>query len=118
MMVRRDVAESTGGFDEAFHMYCEEIDWSWRIHEAGWAIYTVPAAEIVHFGGESTKQIPARSIINLWGSRAQLYRKHYGPLKQRLAARLAALGLRRNAAATLDPSLKEAYEHAAALWEA
>ncbi len=118
MMVRRDVAESTGGFDEAFHMYCEEIDWSWRIHEAGWAIYTVPAAEIVHFGGESTKQIPARSIINLWGSRAQLYRKHYSPLKQRLAARLAALGLRRNAAATPDPSLKEAYEHAAALWEA
>lgn len=117
MMVRRDVAEATGGFDEAFHMYCEEIDWSWRIREAGWAIYTVPAAEVVHFGGESTKQIPARSVINLWGSRAQLYQKHYGPLKRRLAARLATLGLRRHAAASADPSLKEAYLHAAALWD-
>lgn len=117
MMVRRDVAEATGGFDETFHMYCEEIDWSWRIREAGWAIYTVPAAEVVHFGGESTKQIPARSVINLWGSRAQLYQKHYGPLKRRLAARLATLGLRRHAAASADPSLKEAYLNAAALWE-
>lgn len=116
MMVRRDVAEATGGFDETFHMYCEEIDWSWRIREAGWAIYTVPSAEVVHFGGESTKQIPARSVVNLWGSRAQLYQKHYGPLKRRLAARLATLGLRRHAAASIDPSLKEAYLHAAALW--
>ncbi len=117
MLVRRDVAEATAGFDEAFHMYCEEIDWSWRIREAGWAIYTVPSAEVVHFGGESTKQIPARSIINLWGSRAQLYHKHYGPWRRKLAAWLAALGLRRHAAATRDRSLKEAYEHAAALWD-
>ena len=42
MMVRADVAESTHGFDESFHMYCEEIDWSWRVREAGWEIYTVP----------------------------------------------------------------------------
>lgn len=117
MMVRRDVAEATGGFDEAFHMYCEEIDWSWRIREAGWEIYTVPAAEVVHFGGESTKQIPARSIINLWGSRAQLYQKHYHSWRRRLAVWLASLGLRRRAAATRDRSLKEAYEHAAALWD-
>ena len=42
-------------------MYCEEIDWAWRIREAGWEIMVVPAAEIIHFGGESTSQIPAQS---------------------------------------------------------
>jgi GT2 family glycosyltransferase len=70
MLVRADVAQVTDGFDESYHMYCEEIDWSWRVRAAGWAIYAVPQAEIIHYGGESTKQIPAQSIINLWRSRA------------------------------------------------
>ena len=38
MLVRADVAESTQGFDESFHMYCEEIDWSWRVRESGWEL--------------------------------------------------------------------------------
>lgn len=117
MMVRRDVAEKTGGFDETFHMYCEEIDWSWRIRNAGWSVYTVPAAEIVHYGGESTKQVPARSIVDLWSSRAQLYQKHHGPLTRRLSRRLAYAGLQRKAETAPSPSLAEAYRVAAQGWQ-
>lgn len=117
MIIRRDVAEKTGGFDESFHMYCEEIDWSWRIHNAGWSIYTVPAAEIVHYGGESTKQVPARSIVNLWQSRAQLYQKHHSRVTLAIARRVARKGLRRKAARASDPILREAYERAAQQWE-
>lgn len=117
MMVRRDVAEKTGGFDESFHMYCEEIDWCWRIRDAGWSIYSVPAAEIVHYGGESTKQVPARSIINLWSSRAQLYRKHQDRLRWQIARRLARTGLRRKAALAPTPALQEAYLRAAERWQ-
>lgn len=118
MMIRRDVAEKTGGFDEAFHMYCEEIDWSWRIHNAGWSVYTVPAAEIVHYGGESTKQVPARSIVNLWESRARLYKKHHNRFTLAFARRIAQLGLRRKAAKTKDLELRKAYERAAEVWGA
>ena len=117
MMVRRDVAEKTGGFDESFHMYCEEIDWSWRIREAGWSIYTVPAAEIVHYGGESTKQVPASSIVNLWESRARLYRKHHSRLTWAIARRLAQAGLVRKAEAAQQPALCDAYRTAAAFWQ-
>jgi GT2 family glycosyltransferase len=117
MVIRRDVADKTGGFDEAFHMYCEEIDWSWRIHDAGWSIYTVPAAEIVHYGGESTKQVPARSIVALWQSRALLYQKHHDRLTLALARRIARKGLRRKAGRAKDPRLREAYKEAADLWE-
>ena len=98
-------------------MYCEEIDWSWRIHDAGWSIYTVPGAEIVHYGGESTKQVPARSIVNLWHSRAQLYQKHHDRLTLLLARRIARRGLRRKAARASNPRLREAYELAAERWE-
>lgn len=117
MMVRRDVAEKTDGFDESFHMYCEEIDWCWRIRNAGWTIYTVPGAEIVHYGGESTKQVPARSVVNLWTSRARLYQKHSSGLRWQVARRLASAGLRRKAAAAPTTALQEAYLLAAAQWQ-
>jgi GT2 family glycosyltransferase len=116
MLVRADVAESTAGFDESFHMYCEEIDWSWRVRESGWEIYVVPAAEIVHYGGESTRQIPAQSLLNLWTSRAQLYRKHHGRLKQAIASWLVRSRMGRRARQAKDPQLKAAYERIVTVW--
>jgi GT2 family glycosyltransferase len=118
MLVRADVAESTQGFDESFHMYCEEIDWSWRVRQAGWEIYAVPSAEIVHYGGESTRQIPARSLVNLWHSRAQLYQKHHGRWRLRLASWLVRRRMKRQAAKATDPALRAAYEQIVAIWEA
>lgn len=31
MMVRKEAFESTGGFDECFFMYGEDVEWSWRL---------------------------------------------------------------------------------------
>ncbi|MFZ0546098.1 MAG: glycosyltransferase family 2 protein [Candidatus Promineifilaceae bacterium] len=117
MMVRRDVAETTGGFDETYHMYCEEIDWCWRIREAGWTVYTVPQAEIVHYGGESTSQVPAQSIVNLWHSRQQLYHRHHKPATVVLASKLVEVGMRRKAKGATNPDIQKAYLKAADLWQ-
>ncbi|MDX1415441.1 MAG: glycosyltransferase family 2 protein [Candidatus Promineifilaceae bacterium] len=116
MMVRADVAESTHGFDESFHMYCEEIDWSWRVRQAGWEIYAVPAAEIIHYAGESTSQVPADSIVNLWRSREQLYRKHHGRLHNAVAARLVRRAMARKARKASDPELQRAYQEVVSIW--
>jgi len=116
MMVRADVAEATNGFDESFHMYCEEIDWSWRIQAAGWRIYVVPSAEIVHYGGESTRQVPATSVINLWQSRAQLYAEMYGRVKLFIASQMVQMGMRRRAKKATDPQMKQAYETIIQIW--
>jgi N-acetylglucosaminyl-diphospho-decaprenol L-rhamnosyltransferase len=118
MMVRSDVAESTQGFDESFHMFCEEIDWSWRVREAGWEIYTVPSAEVIHYGGESTRQVPADSVVNLWRSRAQLYHKHHGRFRNALAASLVSRAMSRKAARVSDPELRQAYRQVASIWSA
>ncbi len=117
MMVRADVAESTHGFDESFHMYCEEIDWSWRIQAAGWRIYAVPAAEIVHYGGESTRQVPAQSVINLWQSRAQLYEEMYGRFKLTIASKMVQIAMRRRAKKTTDPHMQQAYKTIIQIWQ-
>jgi N-acetylglucosaminyl-diphospho-decaprenol L-rhamnosyltransferase len=94
MMVRWEVIQHVGLFDQEFHMYCEEIDWCMRIKRAGWEIYCVPGADVVHHVGQSTYQVREDSFVNLWHSRRRLYDKHYGPLKRWLAKRLVRVGMR------------------------
>ncbi|MBL8154987.1 MAG: glycosyltransferase family 2 protein, partial [Anaerolineae bacterium] len=93
MLLRREVIEQTGLFDEQFFMYCEEIDWAWRIRDAGWEVLCVPTAHVVHLAGQSTAQVRPQSIINLWQSRLRLFRKHYPPLKFTLARAMIVIGM-------------------------
>jgi len=95
MMLRREVIQQTGLFDEQFFMYCEEIDWAWRIHKAGWEVYCVPSARVIHLAGKSTAQVRPRSMVDLWTSRMRLFAKHYPPWKVQLALWMIALGIRR-----------------------
>ena len=117
MMVRQELFTQTGGFDESFHIYCEEIDWAWRVRQAGWDIYTVPSAEIVHYGGESTKQVRAQSVINLWQSRARLYQQHLPSWKLRVAKQIVRSGLSQLATTSPTPELKMAYREALSAWK-
>lgn len=94
MMLRREVIQQTGLFDEAFFMYCEEIDWAWRVHQAGWQVLCVPQARVTHLVGQSSGQVRSASLRHLWTSRLLLFDKHYPPWKRRLARALVALGMR------------------------
>ncbi|MBM4429962.1 MAG: glycosyltransferase family 2 protein [Chloroflexi bacterium] len=93
MMVRREVVEQVGGLDEQFFMYCEEVDWAMRIRRAGWSIYCVPAAEVVHHEGQSTRQFRDHMYVALWRSRLRLFAKHYSPVDNWALRRLIRLGL-------------------------
>jgi GT2 family glycosyltransferase len=110
MMLRREVIEQTGMFDERFFMYCEEIDWAWRIRQAGWEVWCVPAAQVTHLAGQSTGQVRPRSVINLWTSRLLLAQKHYPRWKLFLARWLIAFGMGRKIRRTQTPALGEAYK--------
>lgn len=94
MMLRREVIEATGMFDEQFFMYCEEIDWAWRMHKADWEIHCVPSARVIHLAGQSTNQVRVQSLIHLWTSRLRLFGKHYSPLKLSIARLMTAAGMR------------------------
>lgn len=56
MMIRRAVYEQTGGLDETFFMYGEDLDWCYRIQQAGWKIQYVSETQIIHYKGESTRR--------------------------------------------------------------
>lgn len=109
MMLRREVVRQTGGFDEKYFMYCEEVDWAWRIKRAGWRVICAPNAHVVHLSGKSTSQAKPRSIVNLWTSRLTLYETIHPRWKSRLARRMIAHGMAKKAAVEADPELREAY---------
>ena len=54
MLVRREVIEEVGGFDESFHMYGEDNEWCLRIKRAGWQLIFEPEAVVMHHGGASS----------------------------------------------------------------
>jgi SAM-dependent methyltransferase len=48
LAIPRAAAEIVGGFDEAFFMYCEDVDLSWRARAAGLAVKICPRALFLH----------------------------------------------------------------------
>mgnify|MGYP000861746349 CR=1 FL=1 len=109
MMLRREVIQQTGMFDEQFFMYCEEIDWAWRIHKAGWQIYCVPTARVTHLGGQSTGLVRPRAVIDLWTSRLRLFDKHYPLWKRQLARQMVKLGMSRKLTQERNADVLAAY---------
>jgi GT2 family glycosyltransferase len=70
---RRDAFEAVGGFDEAF-AYGSDIDFSWRLLDAGYRIKAVPDAGIQTDWGTWRRQL--RRAYAYGKARARLYRKH------------------------------------------
>jgi N-acetylglucosaminyl-diphospho-decaprenol L-rhamnosyltransferase len=48
MFIRREVLETVGPLDEGYFLYVEDIDWAHRMNTAGWQVYYVPTAQIIH----------------------------------------------------------------------
>ncbi|MCJ8012678.1 glycosyltransferase family 2 protein [Paenibacillus sp. KQZ6P-2] len=77
MLVRRETLEQAGGLDETFFMYGEDIDWCYRIKQAGWDIYYYPKTTIVHYKGGSARRRPVRIIYEFHHAMIIFHRKHY-----------------------------------------
>ena len=78
LLLRKEVLEQVGFLDEDYFIYAEEVDLCYRIQRAGWRMYWVPQAEVVHFGGQSTQQVPTEMFLHLYHSNIKYFRKHYG----------------------------------------
>lgn len=77
LMVRREVLEAVGGFDERFFVYEEDIDWCRRARQAGWVVRYRPALEMIHLRHASAPQIRDKTFMH-FRSRLAYVRKHHG----------------------------------------
>ena len=56
MAIRAGAGRQAGWFDDAFFMYYEDTDLSWRLRAAGWSIRYEPAAVLRHVHSASSKE--------------------------------------------------------------
>lgn len=78
LVVRKRAISDAGLLDEAFFMYSEEIDWQYRINQAGWTIHYCPNAEVIHLGGKSSEQVATLQHIYFQSSKIHYFRKYHG----------------------------------------
>lgn len=77
MLIRRDVTQQVGLFDEHFFAYQEDADYCFQVKKAGWKIIYLPTAQMVHFGGQGGSRVqPYRSIYEWHRSYYLYYRKN------------------------------------------
>jgi GT2 family glycosyltransferase len=79
LLARREAVEQVGLLDEQFFMYYDEVDWCYRMKAAGWRIFYVPAAQVVHHVAASVKQIGFEAYRRLFESQYRYFRKHASP---------------------------------------
>ncbi|WP_372009574.1 glycosyltransferase family 2 protein [Paenibacillus chitinolyticus] len=77
MLVRRETIDEVGLLDEEFFMYGEDVDWCYRIKQAGWQIYYYPRTEITHYKGASSRRKPFKIIYEFHRAMFLFHRKHY-----------------------------------------
>ena len=77
MLIRREVIEQVGILDEEYFMYGEDIDWCYRIKQAGWKVVYYHEAEIVHYKGASGGKRNPRTIYEFYRAMYLFYKKHY-----------------------------------------
>lgn len=76
-LVRRELFEVLNGFDEQFFVYFEEVDFSYRAHQAGWKSIYLAEAQAFHAGGGTSRQVKARRLFYSLRSRLLYARKHF-----------------------------------------
>ena len=77
MMVTREVLEAVGGLDESFFMYGEDLDWCYRVTQAGFKVYYVHGTKIVHYKGESTRRSDIDELKHFYGAMQLFVAKHF-----------------------------------------
>ncbi|MBK6937406.1 MAG: glycosyltransferase [Chitinophagaceae bacterium] len=93
MLMKREVPDAVGGFDEAFFMYGEDVDLSYRLQKAGYKNYYFSESSIIHFKGESTKKGSMNYVRMFYTAMSKFVRKHYGGSRAGIFNMLIHIGI-------------------------
>ena len=78
MLIRREVVDQIGYFDERFFAYQEDSDYCLRASQKGWNIIYYPDAVVYHIGGAGgSNSYPMRAIYEWHRSYYLYYHKHF-----------------------------------------
>lgn len=79
LMVRAGAAQAVGLLDTQFDpLYSEEVDWCYRFRQAGWKVYHLPQAKVIHLGEVSARKTSFARYERIYAKKTVFFRKHYG----------------------------------------
>lgn len=79
LMVRAEAARQVGLLDTRFDpLYSEEIDWCYRFRKAGWGVFHVPTARVIHLGEVAARSMSVERYERIFAKKAVFFRKHFG----------------------------------------
>lgn len=84
MLMRSEALEKVGLLDEAFFMYGEDIDLSYRIIKGGYKNYYFPETRIIHYKGESTKKSSVNYVFVFYRAMIIFAEKHFSQKNAKL----------------------------------
>jgi GT2 family glycosyltransferase len=84
MLMRSEALDKVGLLDEAFFMYGEDIDLSYRIIKGGYKNYYFPETRIIHYKGESTKKSSVNYVFVFYRAMVIFAEKHFSQKNARL----------------------------------
>lgn len=75
MFVRKKVFWDLGGLDDDFFTHMEEIDFCWRVKNAGYKVMCFPASVVYHYGGGTLAMgSPKKTFYNFRNNLIMLYK--------------------------------------------
>lgn len=90
LMIKRKLGKRLGWWDEDYFWYGEDLDFCYRVKEAGYKVYFLPQVKIIHYGGvtagikkhikgisKASLETKLRSVKASTGAMKIFYRKHY-----------------------------------------
>ena len=103
LVVRRSAYAQVGGLDTHFFFYYEDVDWCKRIGDAGYRIYYVPTAQVVHQWQGTSRTVSALAYRAGQDSLRYYFRKHHG---RQAAVAVQAMLIGKEAALLLASALR------------
>jgi len=73
MMIRREVIDQIGYLDERYFAYQEDTDYCFHARRAGWDVYYVPTACVIHHGGKGGSSVNPYFGVYQWHRSYYLY---------------------------------------------
>jgi GT2 family glycosyltransferase len=78
MLLKREVLDEVGGFDERFEAFSEDVDWALRAQLAGWSSRYVPTALAFHMGSATLgRGLTDFTAYHLWRNAIWMIAKDY-----------------------------------------
>jgi len=93
MLMRKEALDKVGLLDEAFFMYGEDIDLSYRIIKGGYKNYYFPETRIIHYKGESTKKSSVNYVFVFYNAMIIFAKKHFSQKNARLFSLLINIAI-------------------------